>query len=65
MEPENRLKNESLYREIESLIENIEFELKEKAVEYDISNETTTGKKFIAGQIIGLNYALHKIKKLL
>ncbi len=56
---------EKLVNKVETLIGEIELELKEKAIEYDISKETTVGKKFIAGQIVGLNYALHKLKNIL
>ncbi|WP_176719850.1 hypothetical protein [Desulfuribacillus alkaliarsenatis] len=52
-------------QELKQILHEIELELKEKAVEYDISRETEIGKKFIAGQIIGLNCALHKLKRLL
>lgn len=52
-------------QELENLAIELERELKEKAVEYDFSNETATGKQFLAGQIVGLNCALHKVKKLL
>lgn len=51
--------------DIEKITRDLESELREKAIEYDVNNETAVGKKFIAGQIIGLNSALHKIKKLL